>query len=167
MLWIEVWSGFRTLVQFGSGSGSRVLFLILVKNVTKIVLRNTFFKETKRNRKKFLVSWVYRLWVVNFILNLTPFASNLSLFFLCGSVYVIRMHKVTEYGSNLDPDPQHWFKLYWITSALVCGQAWLRWISWRPSVTPTVRGQLSSYLRSPLSCWWSDRSDGWKSPASG
>ena len=50
----------------------------------------------------------------HFVFNLTPFASNLS--YIClsgfGSVFGIpvriRIHKGPEYGSNLDPDPQHW-----------------------------------------------------------
>ena len=40
----------------------------------------------------------------------TPYASNLSYIYLrgSGSVFGIRIHKGPEYGSNLDPDPQHW-----------------------------------------------------------
>ena len=38
------------------------------------------------------------------------FVSYLSYFHLCGCVFGIRVRilKVPEYGSNLDPDPQHW-----------------------------------------------------------
>ena len=43
------------------------------------------------------------------VFNLTPFASNFSHFYLFrfGSVFRKRIHKIAEYGSNLDPDPQH------------------------------------------------------------
>ena len=53
----------------------------------------------------FLVSWVCEWWI--FVLNITPFTSYLSCFHLCGSVFGIRIHKIPEYGSNLDPDPKH------------------------------------------------------------
>ena len=42
-----------------------------------------------------------------YVLNFTPFASNLSYICLCGSVFGIRNQRGPEYGSNLDPDPQH------------------------------------------------------------
>ena len=45
-----------------------------------------------------------------FKFNLTPFASNLSYFYLCGSRSMFRIQiqidKVVEYGSNLDLGPQ-------------------------------------------------------------
>ena len=48
------------------------------------------------------------LWIVNFCLQPYTFASYLSHFDLCGSGSVvgirIRIHKVPEYGSNVDPD---------------------------------------------------------------
>ena len=48
------------------------------------------------------------LWMVNFCLQPYTFASYLSHFDLCGSGSVvgirIRIHKVPEYGSNVDPD---------------------------------------------------------------
>ena len=53
----------------------------------------------------FLVSWVCEWWI--FVLNITPFTSYLFCFHLCGSVFGIRIHKIPEYGSNLDPDPKH------------------------------------------------------------
>ena len=58
----------------------------------------------KGHQKKFLVREVSN---GNFFFNLTPLASNLSYF--SGSVFgiQIRIHKVPEYGSKLDPDPQH------------------------------------------------------------
>ena len=35
----------------------------------------------------------------------------LPLFYPIFTIHVwIRIHKATEYGSNTDPDPQHWFK---------------------------------------------------------
>ena len=45
-----------------------------------------------------------------YVFNLTPFVSNLSYISLSGPVFGIRIriHKGPEYGSNLDPDPQHW-----------------------------------------------------------
>ena len=61
---------------------------------------------------EFLHSWVPECGI--FVFNLTPFASNLnfSYFYLHGSGSVneirIQIHKVVEYGSTLDPDPQHW-----------------------------------------------------------
>ena len=48
------------------------------------------------------------LWMSCFyVLNFTPFASNLSYICRCGSVFGIRNQRGPEYGSNLDPDPQH------------------------------------------------------------
>ena len=31
---------------------------------------------------------------------------------MCGSVFVIRIHKAPEYGSNADPDPQQWLLVF-------------------------------------------------------
>ena len=51
------------------------------------------------------------LWTV---IYLTHFAYNLSYIFQSGYEFVfgIRTHKGHEDGSNLDPDPQHWQKVY-------------------------------------------------------
>ena len=55
--------------------------------------------------------WVSEGWI--YVLNLTPFAFILSYaIYMCGSGSVlgirIQVHKAPEYGSNTDPDPQHW-----------------------------------------------------------
>ena len=50
--------------------------------------------------KKFLVSWVSELWI--YILTL-----HLYLHFILNLHLWIRIHKAPEYGSNMDPDPQH------------------------------------------------------------
>ena len=52
--------------------------------------------------------------------NVTHFASNLSCtgIHLCGSGSVlgipVQIHKGHEYGSNLNPDPQHGVKLFFL-----------------------------------------------------
>ena len=64
--------------------------------------------------KKFVISSVSEL--LNNILNLISFFSILSYIFMCGSGSVfgipvrirIRIQEAPEYGSNTDPDPQHW-----------------------------------------------------------
>ena len=58
-----------------------------------------------------LPSWVSELWI--YILNLTPFTSILSYIYMSGSgsVFGIRIQKAPDYGSNTDPDPQHWKKM--------------------------------------------------------
>ena len=53
-------------------------------------------------------------WLI-FVFNLIPFVSNLSYFypFGSGSVFRIirfRINKVAKFGSNLDPNPQHWLQ---------------------------------------------------------
>ena len=54
------------------------------------------------------------LWIVIYILNLLSFAFILSYIYMCGSGSVfgirIRIQEAHEYGSNTDPDPQHWFE---------------------------------------------------------
>ena len=61
------------------------------------------------NLKKFLLRWVFELWI--YILNLISFAFILYYFYMCGSGSVfrirIRIQEAPEYGSNTDPDPQH------------------------------------------------------------
>ena len=48
-------------------------------------------------------------WMMNFCPHPYTFAYNLSYFGLWAFVFGIRIwiHKVAEYASNLDPDPQH------------------------------------------------------------
>ena len=59
----------------------------------------------------FYVKVVSELWI--FILNLISFAFISFYIYMCGSESVflirIRIHKAPEYGSNMDPDPQHCF----------------------------------------------------------
>ena len=74
---------------------------------------------TKCHREKFLLSWVSELWI--FFLNLTSFAVILILNFFCmfgaGSVPGIPNTDPgpespwirIQYGSNTDPNPQHWY----------------------------------------------------------
>ena len=74
---------------------------------------------TKGNLKKFLLRWVFELWI--YIVNLISFAFIFYYFYMCGSgsVFRIRIHiliririqEAPEYGSNKDPDPQHCFVL--------------------------------------------------------
>ena len=56
---------------------------------------------------------------------------------MCGSGYVfgirIRIHEAPEYGSNTDPDPQHWLK----------SRIWSRPKSSAPAVTQTTRQVIS------------------------
>ena len=58
--------------------------------------------------ERFIVSWVSEWWILVF--NLKTLTSNLFCFYLYESGSVlglqIRIHKVPEYRSNLDPDPQ-------------------------------------------------------------
>ena len=79
-------------------------------------LKKVYFFKTIRTKchlkKIILVSWVCELWI--YILHLIPFVSILSFtgIYMSGSGSVcgirIRIHKAYEYGSNTDPDPQHW-----------------------------------------------------------
>ena len=58
------------------------------------------------------ILWVSELWI--YILKFTAFAFILSYIYMCGSGSVfgirIRIQEAHEYGSNTDPDPQHWFE---------------------------------------------------------
>ena len=62
--------------------------------------------------KKFLLRWVFELWI--YILNLISFAFILYYFYMCGSgsgsvfrIWIwIRIQEAPEYGSNTDPDLQ-------------------------------------------------------------
>ena len=51
------------------------------------------------------------------VLNLSHFASNLSN--LSGSIFEMQIHEVAKFGSNLDPDPQHWSALYCTESSSI------------------------------------------------
>ena len=77
-------------IEFGSGAGSRIL---------------AQFGSGSR------FSWVSELLI--HILNLTSFASILTYICMCGSGSVFRIRiqiqEAPEYGSNTDPDPQHYF----------------------------------------------------------
>ena len=59
-----------------------------------------------------LFSWVSKWW--NYVLNLSSFATILWFYpiFTCvdPDPYSQQAHKAPEYGSNTDPDPQHWLK---------------------------------------------------------
>ena len=80
-------------------------------------MKQVYFFNTIRTNfylMKFLISRVSEL-LIN-ILNLTSFASILTYICMCGSRSVfriqIRIQDAPEYGSNSDPDPQHWLELY-------------------------------------------------------
>ena len=55
-------------------------------------------------------------------LNLTSSASILTYICRCGSGSVFgRRQKAPEYGSNTDPDPQHWLDLWCIRNSIFKG----------------------------------------------
>ena len=94
--------------------------------------KNLFSKLEEHNwhQNTFLVSWVSKLGIFGLQSDLIPFASILSYFYLWGSVFRIRMriYKVVEDGSNLDPDPHpqhclngsHWELLDWDRFFFIC-----------------------------------------------
>ena len=93
------------------------------------------YKKIKAPENRFQSEW----WI--FVFNLTPFASNLFYFY---NVWIrIRISKtgqdpgpkVAEYGSNLDPDPQHCYLgilFFWLLYASTV-DAWL-YASYWPSM---------------------------------
>ena len=95
-------------------------------------LKNLFSKLEEHNwpQNTFLVSWVSKLGIFGLQSDLIPFASILSYFYLWGSVFRIRIriYKVVEDGSNLDPDPypqhclngSHWELLDWDRFFFIC-----------------------------------------------
>ena len=97
----------------------------MFKSLKKKVSYNFSNYKKLMVKKKFLVIWVgtgtrtgtgnYSKWWILFF-SLSYFASNLYYYYLYGSGSVfwirIRVHKVVEYGSNLDPDPQFCFTNY-------------------------------------------------------
>ena len=87
--YIEFESGI--LAQFGAGS------------------RGLKLLENNGTERKLLVVWVFEWWI--FVFKLTHLVSYFSYFYRYGSGswsifrIRIRIHKVPDYGSNLDPDP--------------------------------------------------------------
>ena len=108
----------------------------------KIISHKTLFPKTnlfENCKKKWHQNTFYSvqsLWLVNYFLNLTPFASILSYIYMPGSVLGIRIliHKAPEYGSNTDPDPQHWFGVW---HSEPCCSSWFT--VWRIRVVWRIR----------------------------
>ena len=117
---ISVWTCGSKHIQFGSGSGVTGNFQFW-KNKFKIILgKKCYLKSvgtgillkkiiTNCHQIKFLLSWVSKLWI--FILNLTSFAFIVFRYYIYmygfRSIFWIRIQIAPEYGSNTDPDPQH------------------------------------------------------------
>ena len=91
------WPACNTRTQLGVGQARRgqgQVFRVAGYNFFKIKVMRKWWHQ-----KKFLDSWVSEWWI--FVLCL--------IFMLFLPVW-IRIHKVAEYGSNLDLDTQHWLQ---------------------------------------------------------
>ena len=108
-IWIWIWIRIQVRIWIWTYAINFKIKIILEKTIffTKLY---RYLLRTKCHIIKFLVNWVIEM---IYILNLTPFVSILSFFYMCGSGSVfwirIRIHKAPEYGSNMDPDPQQWY----------------------------------------------------------
>ena len=111
VVWIQIywiWIPIQNFCQFKSGS--RVFFINWRKK--KIEKNNFLQKIFFLNYRKIIVWEVFSqlsLWMVNSCPKSYTFCFSFILYF---HVW-IRIHKAHEYGSNTDPDPQHWFYCCW------------------------------------------------------